>query len=256
MLILHLENMNEPIEIFNLEYPTITKIEDLKSEFYESRKGRFTGSSGKILMGCTRASSKMEWGRVEKIIDFSDTALAYVFAKAKERQRNKVIRTASSAAMNYGSNQESNVKEILRQRGYEIKDTKFIEFISGVAGASPDGYIEKNNLALEIKCSTDWNGLFSRHENPFDESHQDFWQINFECLSLKTDKCLYVVAEPSENIFEPNITDISEKIVEASEIHQKCIIYRCLIANEIIKLFLNGMNFREAARVACSNYEF
>lgn len=248
--------MNEPIEVINLEYPQTTEIDNSRNEFYESRKGRFTGSSGKVFMGCTRASSKMEWGRAEKILDFSDTALAYVFSKAKERQRNKVVRGASSAAMNYGSNQESTVKEILRQKGYEFVDTKFIEFIPGVAGSSPDGYLEKNNSALEIKCATDWNGLFSRFENPFDETHQDFWQINFECLSLKADKCLYVIAEPSENIFEPNITDLAIKIVKPSKIHQDSIIHRCYIADEMINLFLMGADFREAAQKACTNYVF
>jgi len=251
---------NKVLDIFDVN-PNIEFKEDDKLQrtpaWFKQRKGKFTGSEIHKLMGTTRASSKLEWGRAEKIIDFSETAKKYVYSKAKERQRNKVIRLASSVAMNYGTNSESVVIDMLKNiyPDYKFKEVGFIEFIKDIAGASPDGLINEN-MALEIKASTNWDTVYNRHETPFEQKHQDFWQIQSEMLALKVDKCMYVVAEPSESIFEPNITDLSIKIVDASIIHQKAIIQRCMVGNAAIELYLNGVNFQEAIRSACTNYEF
>ena len=251
---------NKALDIFdvnsNIEFKEDDKLQRT-AEWFKQREGKFTGSEIHKLMGTTRASSKLEWGRAEKIIDFSETAKKYVYSKAKERQRNKVIRLASSVAMNYGTNSESVIIDMLKNiyPDYKFKEVGFIEFIKDIAGASPDGLLN-DNMALEIKASTNWDTVYNRHETPFEQKHQDFWQIQSEMLALKVNKCMYVVAEPSESIFEPNITDLSIKIVDASIIHQQAIIQRCMVGNAAIKLYLSGVFFQEAIRSACTNYDF
>lgn len=228
--------------------------------WFESRKGRFTGSCIKELMTCDRSASKMEWGRAEKLIAFGDTAMKYVFEKAMERLRNKVIQTPTSYTMKYGTDNESTVVRLLEKIGYTIEKVGFIEIegLEGIAGASPDGRVIDNNgmpYGLEIKCATGWDGLYNRHGIDIDQSHIDFWQLQTEMMALNIDAIMYVVAEPSENIFEPNITDLSIKIVQSSPIHQDAIRKRCLIGNDIIKEFLNGKSFMNAVRDVCSNFK-
>ena len=241
-----------PLEIMDIQMPEQSQAEpslQRSEEWVKQRLGRFTGSQIDELMSCSRASAKYEWGRPEKLIDLGDTAKKYIFAKAKERQRGKVIQATTSYAMKYGTEQESTVWNILLKKYPRIQKTGFIEFISGVAGASPDG--AGSDFGIEIKCVTDWDGLYKRHIEPFDQSHDDFWQIQSEMLALECKKLLYAVAEPSENIFEPNITDISEKWVEASPIHQQAIIQRCKLGDMIIKKYLSGVEWHEAVRQGC-----
>lgn len=230
-------------------------------EWFEKRKGRFTGSKIKDLMKCTASSKKYEWGRPEKIIDFSDTAIKYIYSKAKEIQRNKVVKTQSSASMKYGTNNESVVKELLKKQypNAVFSDCDFIEFIPNIAGASPDGLVNWDSgevTGLEIKCATDWGGEFDRVEEDVDQSHGDFWQLQAEMLALKVKKLMYVIAEPSEDIFEPNITDLEILFVDASPIHQQAIIHRCMIGAKAISYFLTGIKIKKSIVKACTEYEF
>ena len=205
-------------------------------------------------MGTGRSTSKLEWGRPEKLIDFNEVAKKYVFSKSMECKRGKVIRKHLGKAAHYGVEQESIIVQMLIEKGFSVKDVGFIEFIEGIAGASPDGLVD-NDTALEIKASTDWDTLYSRHMIPFDQSHGDFWQIQAEMLSLKVKKCMYVVAEASEDMYEPNITDLSIQTVKASPIHQEALIQRCHIGNDAILRYLAGTEFHEAIRQACTEYE-
>ena len=40
------------------------------NEWLEQRKGRFTGSKIKDLMGCGRSTAQKPWGSIEKVYDF------------------------------------------------------------------------------------------------------------------------------------------------------------------------------------------
>ncbi len=230
-------------------------------EWFKQRKGRFTGSGIKDLMGCSRSTSKMEWGRAEKLVDFNETAKKYVYEKAKEKQRGKVVRIPVSAAMRYGTENEQPVINLMLQKfpHYNFKEVGFIEFIKGIAGASPDGLLEdkitKELIGYEGKCTTNWGTLYSRCEISVDQKHQDFWQLQAEMLALNVKKILYVIGEPSENIFEPNITDISTVMVDASPIHQQAIMQRCKIGSNAIELYLKGINIHEALLQSCTNFE-
>lgn len=230
-------------------------------QWFKDRLGRFTGSEMHKLMACGRSSAKVEWGRPEKLIDFGETAKKYIYAKCKERQRNKVIKKLETLKMTFGKKQEDHVFELLEHKYPEYKFEKvgFIEFIPNVAGASPDGTATDKQwgekIGLEIKCSTDWDTLYSRHEEDFDKDHQDFWQIQSEMLALNVKKVMYVVAEPPETILDPVIEDLSIQIVERSPIHQLAIMQRCEIGEMVIQNFLKGMSFKESFYKAVTEYQ-
>lgn len=230
-------------------------------QWFKDRLGRFTGSEMHKLMACGRSSAKMEWGRAEKLVDFGETAKKYIYAKCKERQRNKVIKKLETLKITFGKRQEDHVFELLEAKypEYQFEKVGFIEFIDNVAGASPDGKaVNKTTgevIGLEIKCSTDWDTLYSRHEEDFEQSHQDFWQIQSELLALNVDKLMYVVAEPPETILDPIIEDLSVKIVEKSLTHQLAIMQRCMIGEQVIKNFLSGIPFKESFYKAVTEYQ-
>jgi hypothetical protein len=240
---------------------TSKKTEQRTEEWFQRRKGRFTGSGIKNLMGCTHATAKLEWGRAEKLVDFNDKAIKYIYSKAKEIQRNKVVHLIASAAMNYGTENEDAVVELVLKEYNHLtfKEVGFIEFIEGIAGASPDGLltdkVTTEEIGYEGKCATSWDTLFGRTENAVDEKHIDFWQLQSEMLALKVDKILYAVAEPSENMFEPNITDVNCQIIQASKNHQEALINRCKIGHVAIDLYLKGANIYDAVQKACTNYD-
>ena len=222
--------------------------------WFKEREGEFTGSENHKLMGTTRSTSKLDWGEPSKVIDFNETAKKYIFSKAKERQRKKVLKRSIGKNGEYGELAEKLVKKILSKK-YKIDEVGFTEFIPGIAGSSPDGLVDKK-INLEIKLATGWDTLYSREQLAFDEKHQDFWQVNSEMLSLNVDKTLYVVAEPPEELFDMKITDLSTQIIDCSPIHQKALIHRCMIGDAAIKLFLSGVNIHDAILRACTNYNF
>jgi len=248
---------NSVTDLFDMPPMPVSENLQRTEKWFKDREGRFTGSEIYILMGTTRSTSKAEWGRPEKIIDLSETVKAYIYAKAKERQRKKVIRQSIGYNGTYGEIVEKLTKKMLIEKYPDInlKEVGFCEFIKGVAGASPDGQVF-DNMALEIKGVMDWKMLYKRFETPFDESHKDFWQVTAEMTALNVAKCMYVVAEPSKDPFAPEIDNINEKIIEISPIHQEALIQRCMLGNDIIKLYLSGVNFQEAVRRGCTNFDF
>jgi len=247
------ESINDMFTINPVQSKKLQRTE----KWHEDRNGKFTGSTLSDLMGCSQSTSKMEWGRPEKLIDFGETAKKYVFSKAKERQSNIVLERSIGINGDYGTNVEPQIITLLQEKypNLEFKEVGFIEFLEGIAGASPDGYFY-NSTGLEMKAAMSWDGVYSRFEIPFDQKHQDFWQIQCEMLALKVNEMMYVIADPAKDIYNPIITNIQEKIVHSSEIHQKAIIQRCLIGNAAIEMYLDGMNFHEAIRKACTEFEF
>ena len=225
-------------------------------EWYKDREGEFTGSEISKLMGVDRSFSKIEWGRPEKLVAFNETAKKYIFGKAKERQRNKVLKRSIGKNGEYGETAEKIVFELLKEKypDYKFEGVGFIEFIKDIAGASPDGLINYD-MGLEIKLATTWDTLYLREQFKVDHTHQDFWQIQTEMLALKVKKCMYVVAEPPEYLEDMNIDDLSIQYVKASPIHQQAIIQRCHIGNDAIFRYLAGTEFHEAVRQACTEYE-
>lgn len=230
-------------------------------EWFEQRRGKFTGSEIKKLMSCSRAKARAPWGTPEKTIDFSDTAIKYIFSKAMECKRKKYIKTPETAAMRYGKEMEDASLELFLYDNPQFSHTEvgFIEFLPGIAGSSPDGKI-KDDLtgeifAFENKCPTNWGTFYDRKKSVH-EKHIDFWQVQAEMLSLKAKRCIYLAAEPAENMFDPEITDYEWQTVEASTLHQSEIIHRCKIGDAAIILFLQGADIEDAIFQAARNYEF
>ncbi len=225
------------------------------TKWFKDREGEFTGSEINKLMAVSKSTSSIEWGRPEKLIDFSETAKKYIFGKAKERQRKKVLKRSIGKNGEYGEQAEKLVITLLKilYPDYKFEDTGFIEFIKNIAGASPDGLINYI-MALEIKLATTWDTLYLREQLVFDYKHQDFWQVQSEMLALNVKKCMYVVAEPPEYLEDMELADLSIQIVDASPIHQEAIKQRCMIGNDAIVRYLSGVNFHEAIRQAITEY--
>lgn len=225
--------------------------------WHEDRKGKFTGSMMSDLMTCTASTSRMEWGRPEKIIDFGETAKKYVFSRAMERKTSMYLKRSIGFNGEYGKIVEPQIVKLYQEKypGQKFESVGFLEFLPGIAGASPDGLIDYE-LGAEIKGAMSWNGVYERLHLPFDQKHKDFWQIQSEMLSLNVKQVVYIIGYPAKNLFNPIITDIEEKILNSSEIHQQAIIQRCQIGNNAIELFLNGVEFQESIRRACEEFEF
>ena len=194
--------------------------------WHEQRRGRFTGSEAKKLMSCTRASARKSWQEPDKWFDLGETALKYIFSKAKERQRGYNVETATSQAMRYGTRVEEQIFYRVQEKYPDLQEVGFLvhkdfDFI----GASPDGISDE--AVFELKASTSWDTLYTRHEVLFEEKHQDFWQIQQEMLVTSKNKCVYAVAEPPQNLDVEEIGEVSIREVEASEIHQKALLPDC-----------------------------
>jgi hypothetical protein len=230
-------------------------------QWHEDRRGKFTGSKTYQLMTCTSSTKNLNWDNELKIVDLGETAKKYIYSRAKERQRKIVLKRSIGQNGAYGTEAEKRIIELIKIKhpSYVIEDVGFIEFLPGIAGASPDGLITTDGfinkkIGLEMKAATNWEGLYNRIEIPFTPKQQDFWQINSEMLSLKCEELLYVIAEPPEDLKNPEIINIKEKLIEASKIHQNAIIKRCLIGNGIVEHFLSGRNFSDAVTLGVEEY--
>ena len=113
--------MSNAVEIYNGYLPDLGDLncgsnEDLQrtDQWFEARRGRFTGSGIKDLMTCSRSKANYEWGRPEKLIDFGEAAKKYIYSKFKERQRSKVVKTAFSQDMKYGTENEAAILDLLK----------------------------------------------------------------------------------------------------------------------------------------------
>ena len=241
-------------------------------EWFESRRGSFTGFDIDKLMGCTRAMAKAPWGTPEKLIHFNETVIKYIYTKAMERKHGVVVEIPDNLNFKYGRKAEPIIVKIFinKRRGITFKEMPYIA-INEYLGASPDGnciglLIENGvNYAFEAKGAMNWGTFYARTEMPLDQKHMDFWQCQTEMLALKTDKLYYCTSYPVKNAISfinsddeeagKMIKDISTRVFEASPIHQKAILQRAEIGNNAINLYLEGMDFHEAIQKACSDFE-
>lgn len=228
---------------------------DLQSteEWLEKRKGRFTGSRIKDLMGCGRSTSKMIWGKIEKTVDFGSASEKYIYNVGKERLTGLRSMSASSKQMQHGTDSEPLLIEQLIKDGVitdfeELGFEHFGEYKNG--GASVDGVCtyKGDRVALELKCCVSWDGHFNRMYQQVHEKHNDFWQHQSEMLATGTKKCLYVVAAPMQ------VEQYDIQVVMASEIHQKAMLDRCKIADRAIELW-DVHPYPVALEIACAEFQ-
>ena len=221
-------------------------------EWLEDRRGNFTGSKMKDLMSCGRSTAKLQWGTVEKLIDFGRTAEKYIYNVGKERLTGLMSQRITSKQMYHGIIHEPLLIEKLLEDGVieNYKPCKFKKFKDHNGGASPDGTVVYQNqeMGLETKCCVSWDGHFARCYDVIDEKHDDFWQFQTEMMALEVDKLLYVVASPM------TIEDYEIKIIDASPIHQKALLQRILIADAAIG-YWDTYNYSDSLKVACAKWE-
>jgi len=247
------EEIRSDFEMVGSFDPTDSNDLQRTEEWLEKRKGRFTGSKIKDLMNCGRSTSKMQWGRIEKTVDFGATAEKYIYNVGKERLTGLRSMSASSKAMQHGTDSEPLLIQQLINDGV-IKDFEelgfehFGDYKNG--GASGDGICtyKDERMTMEMKCCVSWDGHFSRMYHEVHEKHGDFWQFQAEMKSAGLKKCLYVVAAPMQ------VEQYDTQIIKASEIHQKAMMDRCRIADRAIELW-STHSYPEALEIACAEFQ-
>ena len=203
-----------------------------------------------------RGSARL--GRPAKDIRLGTTAIRYIYAKAMERKYNYYLQTPTTSAMRYGSEMEDTVKEMFVQKyGGEIISQPFIQY-NDYLGASPDGLylLDNQKYVVEVKCPTTFESYMARVEEEMNEKHIDFWQLQMEMLATDTSIVKYIVALPPQNIFEPEIPDITVREVLRDEMYCNAILQRAKLGNEIIDNFLSSdKNFYEIVKETVTNYQ-
>lgn len=250
------EEIKEPTNQFEMVGGFIeSESENLQrsEEWFKKRSGNFTGSKIKDLMNCGRSSKNMDWGDINKILDFGKTSEKYIYATGMERNTGFRSQNVSSKQMQYGTDSEPLLIENLIKDGVidsHIEEDYISHFEQKNLGASPDGriFVKGKEKALEIKCTVSWDGHFSRMYEKVDEKHCDWWQFQTEMLVMRVDSLLYVVAYPM------TVDKYEIQEIKASEIHQKAILKRVQIANKAIELWEEN-HYSEALKISIANFK-
>lgn len=220
-------------------------------DWLELRRGNFTGSKIKELMGCGRSTGKLAWGDPAKLVDFGRVAEKYIYNVGKERLTGLLSQKITSKQMFHGIKNEPLLIEKLLKDGImeDYEPCSFAKFENHNGGASPDGTVvhKGEKVGLETKCCVSWDGHFARCYDVVDDKHDDFWQFQAEMIGLKVDKLLYVVASPM------TIEDYEYHTIEASPIHQKAVLDRIEIADAAIG-YWSTHSYSEALTLACAEW--
>jgi len=221
------------------------------AEWFEARRGKFSASKIKDLISCDRKTAKLPLSDPAKIIGIGEVAKKYIYKTAKERQYYRVP-TATTWAMNFGTENEKVIKKILSEKyDFEFEEVGFIYDNEKKVGASPDGL--NDDFVLEMKSPTSWETYMDRTEKEFDRKHQDFWQVQTQMLVAGKDRCLYVVALPPDEDY--NIDDVFIKVILPDEEAQNFIIERAKLGEKIIEKYLNEkIKFDEVVEKCCRTF--
>ena len=222
-------------------------------EWFEARKGRFTGSKIKDLMSCGRSTAKLPWGDAAKTFDFGAAAEKYIYNVGKERLTGLRSMPATSKQLSHGTENEPYLIKQLIKDGLisDFRELSFEQFPTySNGGASVDGLcVYKGELvALELKCCVSWDGNYKRMYEKVHDKHDDFWQFQSEMLATGVNKVLYVATHPM------TVEHYDFDIVQASEIHQKELLKRCKIADKAIELW-DKYGYKEALKEACKGFK-
>jgi len=233
-------------------------------EWFEKRRGRFTGSKIKDLMSSGRSTGKKSWTEgKEKLFDFGKPAEKYIYAVGKERTTGRLSMEVTSKQMDYGKEHEPLLIKKLLEDGV-ITDFVGLDFeqfpsyenagasIDGIAITGPNAIKHKIQeglkVGLEIKCPVSWDGHYNRMYEEIHEKHDDFWQFQAEMLATETNLLLYVVALPM------TVEEYDVEITAASKIHQKAMLDRCKIADKAISLWPKH-KYSEALAIAIAEFK-
>lgn len=166
-------------------------IESYSQEWYKTRLGKVTSSSIWQLTVEPKEKTKKEAG------ELSSTAKEYVMQKVAERLTG-VTRNFQNDATAHGLEQEAHAISLYEMTyGYQVKETGFIERITGWYGGTPDGYIESENGIIQVKCPYDYKNHLSfmliDSVETFKAKHREYyWQCISDMLVTDTRWCDFV----------------------------------------------------------------
>lgn len=154
----------------------MNNIEQRSKEWFDERKGRFTGSQISKLMG---------------VKGLGKTGESYIFEVVYKSLFEDLEEEYTSYEMDRGTELEplafEKLREILGKKFISIEKCGFIKY-GEYSGSSPDG-LTSNNAVIEIKCpkaNTFFNVVRTNFINP------DYYdQMQMEMLSTNRDKAYY-----------------------------------------------------------------
>lgn len=232
-------------------------------EWFEQRKGNWTGSQFKKCMSCNPKGGRMDWFNKEKVFHFSTEVVKYIYSNAMERKTGIYIETGTTKEMKYGTIIEPLIIKRaaveLTKRNLKVQEVGFKVFENlPTAGVSCDAIIlNENDIVIatgEFKACTSWNTHFDRTFELMDDSSIDFWQTQGQMLAWNCNKSFYIVISPPKNIdiylrcedinemydYWCNETEMKIQEVEASEIHLEALNKRLHILEDVILEFLQN----------------
>lgn len=246
------------------------------------RLGRWTGSQQKNLMSCSRSGGRITWNEIDKVFMFGETALKYIYENAMERKTGRWIDMGKGTKeMQYGTKVEplilKSAKKEFKRLGIfgKLKKVGFKQFPTiPSAGVSSDAILVDKRTdqvlaSVEIKACTNWSSHYDRTFEAFDEKSIDFWQTQGQMVAWSVNKTYYVVAEPPTDIqkylqYDGDIMDlykdfskeclVSVQEVVGSEIHQKALLKRIMIAENTLLNF--SKDYKDLRRRLHESIEF
>lgn len=222
-----------------------------------NRLGLLTGSKGKLIMACNRKGSRLSWADKEKVFEFSDGIIPFIYSCAMERKTGRYIEGSTTMQMKYGTIIEPLIiRRAKEEYNIEIEQVGF-KTVDDVPtlGASSDGiYKEKGKVkaTCELKACCTWETHYKRTYEKTDESSIDFWQMIIQMLVWKVDKAYYFVCSPPKNIMDYILaedpmdlyekwckeTELSFEEVKDSEIHIEALKQRAIIVENCIQKYI------------------
>lgn len=237
---------------FNFSSPQKDEKLQRSSDWFEKRRGCWTGSKIKNLMACNSRGSKLDWSNNDKIYEFSKGVIKYVYSRAMERKSGRYIQTPTKADMEYGTKVEPYIlrigEDLINQKIIDVGFKQHPQIDS--LGASSDGITQDRKMVIEIKGCTNWGTHYDRTFDKVNEKSIDFWQTQIEMLVWNVEKCAYLIAEPPNSIFDylkdvkgfedfKKECGISVEYIEASKFHQNAILKRVQIVEEACKIWID-----------------
>lgn len=204
-------------------------------KWFLDRSKCYTGSKGKTIMACGRGGTSLTWNDKEKINNFSDGIITYIYEVIMARHTGRYLESASTSEMRYGTAVEALIEkraQSLLPKDEIINEIGFQEFPNRPhAGASADGVVTKFDeviAVVENKACTSWGTHFKRTYEYTDESSIDFWQMQMEMIAHNVKKCYYFVSSPPNDImkylkYEGDILDLYDDFCKETEIHMQVV---------------------------------
>jgi hypothetical protein len=153
-------------------------IELYSQEWFKKRLGKVTSSTIWNLIVEPKEKAKKDAG------ELSSTSKEYLLSKVAEKLTG-VRRDFQNDATAFGVEQEANAISLYElETGYSVSQTGYIEKITDWYGGTPDGYIEKENGIIQVKCPYDYknhlSNLLTDSVELFKAKHREYY---WQCMS-------------------------------------------------------------------------